>query len=68
MDPREAARSFRQKADIYLKMTAYARDERERRILHELFEKNEAQAELLEGDVFLLRGLQNNFCIRPRLN
>ena len=46
----------------------YARDEWERRTLDELFEKNESQAELLEGDAFVLRGLQRNFCIRPRLN
>lgn len=68
MDPQEAARVFRQRADVYLRMTAYARDERERRTLHELFEKTEAQAELLEGDLFDLRGLQNISCIRPRLS
>ena len=68
MDPQEAAKVFRQRADFYLRMTAYACDERERRTLHELFEKNEDQAELLERDLFDLRGLGNISCIRPRLN
>jgi hypothetical protein len=48
MSPNDAAKIFREKADAYLEMTRYARDERRLRILHELFEENEAKAELLE--------------------
>jgi bacterioferritin (cytochrome b1) len=48
MSPRDAAKLFREKADMYLKMTGYARDEYQRRILHELFEENEERAEFLE--------------------
>ncbi len=48
MDLHNAAQVFREKADMYLDMTGYVRDERQRRILHELFEENEAKAEILE--------------------
>jgi hypothetical protein len=48
MSPREAAKIFREKADVYLEMTGCVHDERRRQILHELFEENEAKAEFLE--------------------
>jgi hypothetical protein len=48
MSPAEAAEIFRRKADTYRDMAGSVRDERRRRILHELFEENEAKAELLE--------------------
>jgi hypothetical protein len=41
-------KTFRETADIYLDMIGYARDERSRRILHELFEEYEAKAEIQE--------------------
>jgi hypothetical protein len=44
----DARNCFREKADIYLEMIQYARDERQRRILHELFEENEAKAHTFE--------------------
>jgi queuine/archaeosine tRNA-ribosyltransferase len=47
MSPLEAAKLFREKADLYLEMTSHVCDERQRQILHELFEENEAKAELL---------------------
>lgn len=48
MSPLDAAKFFRAKADIYLDMIAIARDEGNKRRLHELFEESEARAELLE--------------------
>jgi hypothetical protein len=39
MSPLDAAKIFREKADAYLDMTRFAKDERERRLLQELFEK-----------------------------
>jgi hypothetical protein len=48
MSPSDAAKLFREKADEYLGMTGLAHDERQRRLLHELFEENEARAEFLE--------------------
>jgi hypothetical protein len=48
MSPWDAAQLFREKADMYLEMTGCVRDERRLRILYELFEENEAKAELLE--------------------
>jgi hypothetical protein len=48
MSPLDAAKLFREKADAYLDMTGFAADERQRRLLHELFEENEARAEFLE--------------------
>jgi hypothetical protein len=54
----EAAETFRKKADTYRDMAGSVRDERRRRILHELFEENEAKAELLER-VMHARGFAN---------
>jgi hypothetical protein len=48
MTVQDAAQFFREKADMYFDMIAYVRDERRRRILHDLFEENEARAEFLE--------------------
>jgi hypothetical protein len=48
MSPSDAAKRFRETADTYLDMAKYVSDERRRRILHDLFEENEAKAELLE--------------------
>jgi hypothetical protein len=48
MSPFDAAKLFREKADVYLDMTAHVSDERHRRVLHELFEENDARADLLE--------------------
>ena len=48
MSPLDSAKLFREKADAYLGMTGLVRDERQRRILHELFEENETRAEFLE--------------------
>ena len=67
MSPLEAAKLFRQKADTYLDMTGYVRDERGRRILHELFEEAEAKAELLERMVQSHEGF-GSFRIRRRSN
>jgi hypothetical protein len=52
MSPLDVAKLFREKADVYLDMTAHVSDERHRRILHELFEENEARADLLERMVY----------------
>jgi hypothetical protein len=43
-----AANLFRKKADTYLAMISYAGDERQRRILHKLFEENEKKADAFE--------------------
>jgi hypothetical protein len=67
MSPTDAAKLFREKADAYLDMTAYARDERGRRLLHELFEENQAKAELLEQMVHSHEGFEA-FLVRSRLN
>ena len=48
MSPNDAAKIYREKADAYLEMTRCVRDERRLRVLHELFEENEAKAEFLE--------------------
>jgi hypothetical protein len=48
MSPSDAAKRFRETADTYLDMIRYVSDERKRRILQDLFEENEAKAELLE--------------------
>jgi hypothetical protein len=40
---------FREKADVYLDMIGYVRDERSRRILHELFEEWDEKAKIYEG-------------------
>jgi hypothetical protein len=48
MSPLDAAKIFREKADAYLDMTKFANDERQRRLLHERFEENDARAEFLE--------------------
>jgi hypothetical protein len=45
MFPLDAAKLFREKADVYLDMTAHVSDERHRRVLHELFEEYEARAD-----------------------
>jgi hypothetical protein len=42
-------KAFREKADVYLDMIGYIRDERSRRILHELFEEWDAKAKIHEG-------------------
>ena len=39
---------FRRHANIYLEMIGYVRDERKRRILHELFEECEGKADARE--------------------
>jgi hypothetical protein len=44
-------KAFRETADIYLDMIGYVRDERSRRILHELFEEHEAKAEIQEASL-----------------
>jgi hypothetical protein len=67
MSPLDAAKLFRQKAEMYLDMTGHVRDERRRRILHELFEENEAKAELLERMVDSHEGFAA-FRIRSRLS
>jgi hypothetical protein len=67
MSPNEAAKIYRDKADAYLEMTGYVRDERRRRILHELFEENEAKAELLERMMLSHEGF-GAFRIRRRMN
>ena len=51
MDPCNAAKMFRENANIYLKMIEYVPNEQQRRILHELFEENEARAEFFETKV-----------------
>ncbi len=59
MSPLDAAKLFRENADAYLAMTGFAMDERQRRLLHELFEENEARAELLEADDAVARRLRS---------
>jgi hypothetical protein len=44
-----AAKMFRERADIYLEMIRYVRDERQRQILHKLAEDNKAKADLFEN-------------------
>jgi hypothetical protein len=67
MSPHEAARVFREKADQYLEMIGCVRDERRLRILHELFEENEAKAEFLERMMLSHEGF-DAFCTRRRMN
>jgi hypothetical protein len=67
MSPNEAAKIFREKAATYLEMTGHVRDERRRRILHELFEENEAKAELLERMVLSEEGF-DTFRVGRRMN
>jgi hypothetical protein len=67
MSPHEAAKLFREKADMYLEMTGSARGEQQRRLLHELFEENEAQAELLE-ETIRSNPCFNDFRLRRRMN
>ena len=67
MSPLDATRLFRERADVYLDMTGYVRDERQRRILHELFEENEARAELLERMMHSYEGFET-FRISRRMN
>jgi hypothetical protein len=43
-----ATKIFRRKADMYLEMIGHVRDERKRRIVHQLFEKYETMADALE--------------------
>ncbi len=45
-----AKNRFRENADIYLEMIRYSRDERQRRILHELFEENATKAQTFEAN------------------
>jgi hypothetical protein len=52
-----AAQLFREKADMYLDMTGFVRDERRRRVLHEMFEESEAKAEMLERMIELYERL-----------
>ena len=59
MSPAEAAKIFRKKADTYRHMAGCVRDEGRRRILHELFEENEAKAELLERVMHTQEGFAN---------
>jgi hypothetical protein len=67
MSPHEAAKLFREKAGAYLEMTGYARDEQQRRLLHELFEENEKNAELLE-ETIRSNPRFNDFRLRRRMN
>jgi hypothetical protein len=67
MSPLDAAKLFRQKAEVYLDMTGYVRDERRRRLLHELFEEIEARAELLERMMHSHEGFAA-FRTRRRMN
>ena len=43
-----AAKSFREKANMYLEMIRYVREDRHRLILHKLFEENEMKADAFE--------------------
>jgi hypothetical protein len=67
MSPQDAAKIFRQRADIYLEMIGHVRDEQRRRILHELFEENEARAEFLERMMHSHEGF-DAFRVRRRMN
>ena len=67
MSPNDAAKIYREKAGAYLEMIRYVRDERRLRILHELFEENEAKAELLERMLLSHEGF-DVFRIRRRMN
>jgi hypothetical protein len=67
MSPNEAAKLFREKADMYLEMTGRVRDDQRRRVLHELFEENEARAEFLERMIHSQEGFVA-FCSRRRMN
>jgi hypothetical protein len=49
MSSNDTAKLFRENADMYLEMTGRVRDDQQRRVLHELFEENEARVEFLEG-------------------
>lgn len=60
MSANDAAKLFREKADSYLEMTRYVRDEQKRRVLDELVEENEAKADLLER-VMLTQESFSNF-------
>jgi hypothetical protein len=67
MSPHDAAKIFREKADMYLEMTGHVRDDQRRRILHELFEENEAKAEFLERMMRSHEGF-DAFRVRRRMN
>jgi hypothetical protein len=67
MSPNDAAKIYREKADAYLEMTRCVRDERRLRVLHELFEENEAKAEFLERMMLSHEGF-DAFRIRRRMN
>jgi uncharacterized protein YbaP (TraB family) len=67
MSPNDAAKIYREKADAYLEMISHVRDERRIRILHDLFEENEAKAEFLERMMRSYEGF-DAFRIRRRLN
>ena len=67
MSPLDAAKIFREKADAYLDMTRFANDERQRRLLHDLFEENEARAEFLERTMQSHEGFEA-FRIARRMN
>jgi hypothetical protein len=45
-----AAKMFRHRANVYLEMMRYARDERQRQILSELFEDSKTKAKLFEDN------------------
>ena len=60
MSPDDAAKWFREKADMYLEMTGLVRDDRQRRVLHELFEENQAKAEFLERMVLSQDGFDDS--------
>jgi hypothetical protein len=68
MSPLDAAKIFREKADAYLDMTRFANDERQRSLLHELFEENEARAEFLEGMTQSHEGFEAFRIRRRRMN
>jgi hypothetical protein len=67
MSPLDAAKFFREKADAYLEKTGFATDEHQRRLLHELFEENEARAEFLERMMQSHEGFEA-FRIARRMN
>jgi hypothetical protein len=67
MSPNDAAKIYREKADAYLEMISHVRDERRIRILHDLFEENEAKADFLKR-MMLSHEDFDAFRIRRRMN
>jgi hypothetical protein len=67
MSPKDAAKIYREKAEAYLDMISDVRDERRIRILHDLFEENEAKADFLERMMLSHEGF-DAFRTRRRMN